>query len=59
MKEIIEKKLKELNTYYDFWLGEIDEHDEEWIEDRLHSIRAKISILEEVLQIYESENNTK
>lgn len=58
MKEIIERKLKELNTSYDFWLGEIDEHDDEWIEDRLHSIRSKISILEEVLEDA-SKNNSK
>ena len=59
MKEIIERKLKELNESYDFWLEESDNQEREYIEDRLYTIRSKMNVLKEVLEIYESENNTK
>ena len=59
MKEIIEKKLKELDESYDWWLEKLDEHEEKYMEDRLYTIRSKMSVLREVLEIYESENNSK
>lgn len=59
MKEIIEKKLKELDESYGYWLEQSDKNDEKYIEDRLYSIRSKMSVLKEVLEIYESENNSK
>lgn len=59
MKEIIERKLKELNESYDLWLEESDNQEREYIEDKLYIIRSKMNVLKEVLEIYESENNTK
>lgn len=50
MKEIIEKKLKELDESYDWWLEKLDEHEEKYIEDRLYAIRCKMSVLKEVLE---------
>ena len=50
MKEIIERKLKELDESYDYWLEKLDEHEEKYIEDRLYTIRCKMNVLKEVLE---------
>lgn len=59
MKEIIERKLKELDKSYDWWLEKFDEHDDKYKTDRLNTIRSKMNVLREVLEIYESKNNSK
>lgn len=54
MKEIILKKLEELEKDFDMWLTHYEEEGWEYQEKELNNVRAKISILNEILR--ESEN---
>ena len=50
MKEIVERKLKELNESYDMWLKRYDKEGLRYQEKELYDIKAKIRILEEILK---------
>lgn len=55
----MKEKLKKLDESYDYWIKESENQEREYIEDRLYTIRSKMNVLKEVLEIYESKNNTK
>lgn len=62
MKEIIERNLKEQNELYDFYLEKYDDLQDEdnYLELRMRELRAKISLLENIMEeYYESKNNNK
>lgn len=48
MKEIIERKIKDLEESYNFWL-ELQDIKEERRQNHLDEIRSKIMILKEIL----------
>lgn len=50
MKEIILSKLKELEDDFDMWLTHYEEDGLEYQEEELNLVRAKISILNEILR---------
>lgn len=53
MKELILKKLEELDKDYDMWLNAYDRDGLEYQEDELLIVRTKISILNEIIREYE------
>lgn len=54
MIELITKKIMELETEYDYYLEKSEKEESEYLFGRLIEIRAKIRVLEEVLN--ESKN---
>lgn len=50
MKEIVERKLKELEKSFDYYLEKYDNENLEYQANKINELRAKISILNEVLK---------
>lgn len=57
MKEIVLAKLKELDKDYDMWLTHYEEEGQDYQEEEIRIIRAKISILNEILRESETKQN--
>lgn len=50
MKELILKKLEELDKDYDMWLRHYEDEGLEYQEEEIRVVRAKISILNEIIR---------
>lgn len=57
MKEIVLAKLKELDKDYDMWLRHYENEGLEYQEEEIRVVRAKISILNEILRESETKQN--
>ena len=57
MKEIIKDKIKDLEQDYDYWLEIYDRDGLEYQENKLDIIRAQISVLNEILERGDENDN--